>query len=175
MDIAGAETFKGGLSMLPALSLPALPLTLKTLGIIFPYALTMATVGLIESLLTLQLVDGMVEDGKRASTSKECRGQGLGNLFSGLTGGMGGCALIGQSLMNVEAGGTSKISGVAMSLALGTGIIAAAPLLGQIPIAALVGIMLLVCQVRTWAKATQQMRFLILTPTPPSKPSTGRA
>ncbi|GMI00711.1 hypothetical protein TrVE_jg11089 [Triparma verrucosa] len=146
IDIAGAETFRGGLSILPSLSIPAIPFTLKSLGIIFPYALTMATVGLIESLLTLQLVDGMVEDGRRGSTSKECRGQGLGNFFSGLTGGMGGCALIGQSLMNVESGGSKRLAGISMSLALGTGIVAAAPLLGQIPIAALVGIMLLVCQ-----------------------------
>jgi len=149
VDIAGAETFAGGLKILPRLGLPSLPgfgaTPLRALGVIAPYALTMAAVGLIESLLTLQLVDGLVDDGSRGSTSKECVGQGLGNLFSGLTSGMGGCALIGQSLINVESGGTSRLSGVAMSLFLGTGILAAAPLLGQVPIAALVGIMLLVC------------------------------
>ena len=67
-------------------------------------------------------------------------------MFSGLTGGQGGCALIGQSLINVQSGGTSRLSGVAMSLFLALGLIAAAPVLGQVPIAALVGVMLLVCQ-----------------------------
>jgi len=146
MDVAGAETFKGGLSVLPTLALPSVPYTLSTLKIIFPFAATMATVGLIESLLTLQLVDGLVDGGKRGSTSKECRGQGLGNIFSGLIGGMGGCALIGQSLINVEAGGTGRLAGITMSATLGLGLLAFAPLLGQIPLAALVGIMLLVCQ-----------------------------
>ncbi|GMH51648.1 hypothetical protein TrRE_jg11337 [Triparma retinervis] len=146
MDVAGAETFKGGLSVLPTLALPSVPFNLATLKIIAPFAATMATVGLIESLLTLQLVDGIVDDGKRGSTSKECRGQGIGNIFSGLIGGMGGCALIGQSLINVEAGGTGKLAAITMASTLGLGLLAFAPLLGQIPLAALVGIMLLVCQ-----------------------------
>ncbi|GMH95666.1 hypothetical protein TrVE_jg13895 [Triparma verrucosa] len=146
MDVAGAETFKGGFSVLPKLALPKIPFTLKSLKVILPFAFTMATVGLIESLLTLQLVDGLVDDGKRGSTSKECRGQGIGNIFSGVIGGMGGCALIGQSLINVEAGGTGKLAGITMSATLGLGLLAFAPLLGQIPLASLVGIMLLVCQ-----------------------------
>ena len=86
-----------------------------------------------------------VDDGKRGSTSKECIGQGLGNFFAGLTSGMGGCALIGQSLINVQSGGTSRLSGITMSAFLGLGIFAAAPLLGQVPVASLVGVMLLVC------------------------------
>ena len=69
----------------------------------------------VESLLTLQLVDGIADDGNRGSTRQECIGQGLGNLASGLTGGQGGCALIGQSLINVEAGGTSRLSGMVMA------------------------------------------------------------
>ena len=150
IDIAGADAFAGGLAVIPKLGIPAFTaLTsapLATLGVIAPYAATMATVGLVESLLTLQLVDGLVDDGTRGSTRQECIGQGLGNLFSGLTGGQGGCALIGQSLINVQSGGTSRLSGVAMSLFLALGLIAAAPVLGQVPIAALVGVMLLVCQ-----------------------------
>ncbi|GMI51843.1 hypothetical protein TeGR_g7817, partial [Tetraparma gracilis] len=145
-DIAGAETFRGGLAMLPKVALPSVPFSLATLKIILPVAATVAVVGLIESLLTLQLLDGIVDDGTRGSTWKECRGQGLGNVASALCGGMGGCALIGQSIMNVEAGGTKRLSGVAMALSLGVGIMAAAPMLSQIPIAALTGIMLLVCQ-----------------------------
>lgn len=83
---------------------------------------------------------------QKIDTSKECVGQGLGNIFSGLTGGMGGCAMIGQTQVNVQAGATSRLAGVAMSLFLGAGIIGAAPLLGQVPIAALVGIMFIVCE-----------------------------
>ena len=76
------------------------------------------------------------------------RSQGLGNVASGLTGGMGGCVLIGQSLINVGNGGTSRLSGIAMSAFLAAGIVGAAPLLGKVPIAALVGVMLVVCQAR---------------------------
>ena len=108
VDIAGAETFAGGVSVLPKLGIPAMgALTadpLRFLGIIAPYAVTMGTVGLLESLLTVQLLDGLVDDGRRASTRKECVGQGLGNVAAGLTSGMGGCALIGQSLINVQSG-----------------------------------------------------------------------
>eukprot|EP00930_Biecheleria_cincta_P087154 TRINITY_DN76401_c0_g1_i1.p1 TRINITY_DN76401_c0_g1~~TRINITY_DN76401_c0_g1_i1.p1 ORF type:complete len:611 (+),score=79.81 TRINITY_DN76401_c0_g1_i1:250-1833(+) len=149
MDMAGAETFRGGLSMVPHFGIPAVPwlaAPLQTLAVLVPYAATMAAVGLVESLLTLQLVDGLVDDGTRGNTSKECIGQGLGNIFSGLTGGMGGCAMIGQTQVNVQAGATSRLAGIAMSIFLGVGIVAAAPLLGQVPIAALVGIMFIVCE-----------------------------
>ena len=146
-DVAGAETFRGGWSVLPKFGLPAVPLTAETFQIILPYAITMAAVGSIESLLTLQLVDGMVDDGKRGSTSKECIGQGTGNLLSGLFGGIGGCALVGQSVINVQSGGgVSRWSGMSMALFLALGIVAAAPLLGAVPVASLVGVMLLVCQ-----------------------------
>eukprot|EP00986_Skeletonema_menzelii_P010313 scaffold5018_cov147-Skeletonema_menzelii.AAC.8 len=152
-DAAGAETFRGGLSTLPKIGLPASFWTpfqnapLETLSIIVPYAVTMAAVGSIESLLTLQLLDGIVDDGKRGSTKKEVIGQGIGNLASGLTGGIGGCALIGQSLISVQSGGgVSKLSGISMSIFLALGIVTFAPLLGQIPVASLAGVMLLVCQ-----------------------------
>lgn len=149
MDIAGKETFTGGLSVLPHIGVPAVPwlaAPLRTLGILLPYAATMAAVGLIESLLTLQLVDGLLDDGKRGNTSKECVGQGLGNIFSGLSSGMGGCAMIGQTQVNVQSGATSRLAGIAMAVILGLGIVAGAPLLGQVPIAALVGIMFIVCE-----------------------------
>ena len=152
-DVAGAETFRGGWSTLPKIGLPAsfwLPFKkapLQTLRIILPYAITMAAVGSIESLLTLQLLDGIVDDGKRGSTKKEVIGQGIGNLASGLTGGIGGCALIGQSLISAQSGGgISKISGISMAIFLALGIVSFAPLLGQIPVVALAGVMLLVCQ-----------------------------
>lgn len=146
-DVAGAETFAGGLSGLPKLALPNLPFNLETLKIILPFAATMAAVGCIESLLTMQIVDGMVDDGKRGSTKQECIGQGCGNLMSGLTGGIGGCALLGQSIINVQSGGGgSRWSGMSMALFLAVGIVYGAPLLGTVPVASLVGVMLLVCQ-----------------------------
>eukprot|EP00581_Thalassiosira_minuscula_P008251 CAMPEP_0183709220 /NCGR_PEP_ID=MMETSP0737-20130205/5309_1 /TAXON_ID=385413 /ORGANISM="Thalassiosira miniscula, Strain CCMP1093" /LENGTH=692 /DNA_ID=CAMNT_0025937261 /DNA_START=1 /DNA_END=2079 /DNA_ORIENTATION=+ len=152
-DVAGAETFKGGLSVLPKIGLPSSFWTpfvnapVETLRIILPYAVTMAAVGSIESLLTLQLLDGIIDDGTRGSTKKEVIGQGIGNLASGLTGGIGGCALIGQSLINTQSGGgVSRLSGMSMALFLALGIVSLAPLLGQIPVVTLAGVMLLVCQ-----------------------------
>jgi len=149
VDIAGQEAFAGGRAVIPRLGLQRFALLaatpLATLQVIAPYAATMGAVGLVESLLTMQLIDGIVDDGTRGSTRQESVGQGFGNLFSGLTGGMGGCALIGQSLINVQSGGTSRLSGLAMSIFLGVGLVCAAPLLGRVPIAALVGVMLLVC------------------------------
>jgi SulP family sulfate permease len=86
-DVAGASTFAGGWHVLPHFGLPSIPFNLDSLQIVLPYALTMAAVGVIESLLTMQLVDGMMDDGKRGSTKKEVFGQGAGNLVSGLFGG----------------------------------------------------------------------------------------
>lgn len=146
-DVAGASTFKGGLSVLPKIGIPAVPFTLATLKIILPFAITMAAVGSIESLLTMQLLDGIADDGKRGSTSREVMAQGLGNVVSGLSGGIGGCALLGQSIINMQSGGgISRLSGMSMAIFLALGIVGAAPLLGAVPVASLVGVMLLVCQ-----------------------------
>lgn len=150
-DVSGAETFAGGWSVLPTFSLwpSGVPISFETLRVIAPYAVTMAAVGAIESLLTMQLLDNLVENesGKPSSTKKECLGQGLGNLASGLTGGIGGCALLGQSIINVESGGgISRLSGMSMAVFLALGILVGAPLLASIPVAALVGVMLTVCQ-----------------------------
>jgi SulP family sulfate permease len=146
-DVSGAETFRGGLSVLPSFGIPNVPLTLETLNIITPFAITMAAVGSLESLLTMQLLDGIADDGKRGSTQKECIGQGLGNIAAGMVGGIGGCALLGQSIINVESGGgKSRLSGMSMALFLAMGIVATAPLLGSVPIAAMVGVMFAVCQ-----------------------------
>lgn len=146
-DIAGASTFAGGWSVLPKIGLPKVPFTAETLSIVFPYALTMAGVGCLESLLTMQLVDGLMDDGTKGSGKQECVGQGTGNILSGLTGGIGGCALLGQSIINVQSGGgISRFSGMSMAMFLAIGIVAAAPLLASVPIASLVGVMLLVCQ-----------------------------
>jgi len=146
-DVSGADTFRGGLSVFPRIGLPQVPFSLETLNIIMPFAITLAAVGAIESLLTMQLLDGMADDGKRGSTKKECLGQGLGNMAAGFAGGIGGCALLGQSIINAESGGLrSRLSGMSMALFLGLGIVAGAPLLANVPVAALVGVMLTVCQ-----------------------------
>jgi SulP family sulfate permease len=147
-DVSGSDTFRGGLSVLPSISiLPSIPFTIDSLKIVAPYAITMASVGAIESLLTMQLLDNIVDDGKTGSTKKECFGQGIGNVASGITGGIGGCALLGQSVINVQSGGgLSRLSGMSVSLFLALGIVCGAPLLANIPIATLVGVMLTVCQ-----------------------------
>lgn len=145
-DVAGASTFAGGLAVLPRFGLPNVPLTLETLQVILPYAVVMASVGVLESLLTMQLLDDFADDGKRGSTTKECIGQGAGNFLAGLTGGFGGCALLGQSIINMQSGGgISRWSGMSMAVFLALGIVAAAPLLASVPVASLVGVMLLVC------------------------------
>ncbi len=93
---------------LPSFALPDVPLTFETLRIILPYALTLAAVGLLESLLTAQIVDDMTDTG--SSKNRECVGQGLANMASAAFGGMGGCAMIGQSVINVSSGARGRLS-----------------------------------------------------------------
>ncbi|MDU8946120.1 SulP family inorganic anion transporter [Rhodophyticola sp. MJ-SS7] len=135
-DMASIE---GGL---PAFHIPAVPLTLETLEIILPYALILAAIGLIESLLTLNLVGEIT--GKRGGASRECIAQGAANTVTGVFGGMGGCAMIGQSMINVKSGGRTRLSGISSALFLLAFILFAAPLIEQIPLAALVGVMFMV-------------------------------
>ncbi|RMG50513.1 MAG: SulP family inorganic anion transporter [Gammaproteobacteria bacterium] len=127
---------------LPTFHLPDIPWNLETLKIILPYSLILAGVGLIESLLTLQLIDELTET--RGRGNRECIGQGVGNAVNGLFGGMGGCAMIGQSLININSGGRGRLSGIAAALFLLGFILFASPLIEQIPIAALVGVMFIV-------------------------------
>ncbi|MCP4820938.1 MAG: SulP family inorganic anion transporter, partial [Shimia sp.] len=123
---------------------PALlaPFNLETLYIILPYAVILAAIGLIESLLTLNLVGEMT--GKRGGASQECIAQGVANVTTGFFGGMGGCAMIGQSMINVKSGGRTRIAGIAAALFLLTFIVVASPLIERIPLAALVGVMFMV-------------------------------
>lgn len=118
------------------------PFTLETLWIILPYAVILAAIGLIESLLTLNLVGAIT--GKRGGASQECVAQGVANTVTGFFGGMGGCAMIGQSMINVNSGGRTRIAGTAAALFLLTFILVGAPLIEQIPLAALVGVMFMV-------------------------------
>ena len=135
-DMASIE---GGL---PSFHIPMVPLNFETLTIIFPYALVLAAIGLIESLLTLNLVNRIV--GTNGGASKECVAQGVANTVTGFFGGMGGCAMIGQSMINVKSGGRRRLSGIAAALFLLSFILFAAPLIEQIPLAALVGVMFMV-------------------------------
>ena len=127
---------------LPAFHIPMVPLTLETLRIVLPYAFILAAIGLIESLLTLNLVGEIT--GQRGGASKECVAQGTANVVTGFFGGMGGCAMIGQSLINIKSGGRGRTSGVVAALALAIFIMIGGPVIGQIPVAALVGVMFMV-------------------------------
>ncbi len=126
----------------PQFHIPMVPINLETLKIITPYAFIMAAVGLIESLLTLSLVDEVTRT--RGCANKECVGQGLANVVTGFFGGMGGCAMIGQSMINVNSGGKTRVSSFAASLFLLISILFAAPLIEMIPLAALIGVMFMV-------------------------------
>ena len=127
---------------LPLFHIPTVPLNLETMEIIFPFALVLAAIGLIESLLTLNLVGEIT--GKRGGASQECIAQGLANTVTGFFGGMGGCAMIGQSMINVKSGGRTRLSGISAALFLLTFILVASSLIEQIPLAALVGVMVMV-------------------------------
>ncbi|MGV3589770.1 MAG: SulP family inorganic anion transporter [Adhaeribacter sp.] len=127
----------------PAFHLPAVPLNWETLTIIFPYSLIMALVGLIESLLTLAVVDEITET--RGRGNKECVAQGIANITTGFFGGMGGCAMIGQSIINVSSGGRSRLSSIVGAVGLLFFVLVGSSLIEQVPMVALVGLMFMVC------------------------------
>lgn len=127
---------------LPTFALPAVPFSLQTLHIILPYSLILAAVGLIESLLTLTVVDEMTNSRGRAN--KECIAQGASNMVNGVFGGMGGCAMIGQSMININSGGRGRLSGITAALGLLAFILFASGLIEMVPLAALVGVMFIV-------------------------------
>jgi len=139
---AGSVTLSAGLPRLFLLDYVLPPLSLATLWIILPFSLVLAAVGLIESLMTLSLVDEITET--RGQGNRECIGQGLANVTCGLFGGMGGCAMIGQSLINVNSGGRGRLSGVVAAVCLLMFVLFLAPWIEMIPMAALVGVMFMV-------------------------------
>lgn len=126
----------------PKLSIPMVPVNLETLKIILPHSIIFACVGLIESLMTLSLVDEITET--KGDCNKECIGQGLANVVTGFFGGMGGCAMIGQSMINVEAGARRRLSGVSAAVFLLGFILFGSALIEMIPIAVLIGVMFIV-------------------------------
>ena len=127
---------------LPSLIWPDVPLTLQTLRIIAPYSLTMAAVGLLESLLTAQIVDDMTHTD--SNKRRECAGQGAANVAAAFVGGMGGCAMIGQSVINVTSGGRGRLSTFTAGLFLLVLLAALGPVVGRIPMPALVAVMIMV-------------------------------
>jgi len=126
----------------PSFHIPSVPMNLETLGIILPYAFILAGVGLIESLLTMSVVDEMT--GTRGQGNRVSIGQGVANAVNGLFGGMGGCAMIGQTMINVSSGGLRNLSGIAAALFLLVFIVFASGLISMVPVAALVGLMFMV-------------------------------
>ena len=152
----------------PPFHIPAVPFTLETLQVIFPYALIVAGVGLIESLLTLNLIDEITQT--KGRSNKECVAQGLANVSSGFFFGMGGCAMIGQSLINISSGARARLSGIVAAVMLLVFIMFGASLIEKLPMAALTGVMIMVCigtfewaSFRTFGKMPWHDVFIIFT------------
>ncbi|MCP3907427.1 MAG: SulP family inorganic anion transporter [Oceanicoccus sp.] len=137
--VGDVASIKGGL---PTFHIPSVPFNLETFWIILPYSVILAAIGLIESLLTLRLVDEITES--RGRGNKECIGQGVANTVTGMFGGMGGCAMIGQSMINVNSGGRGRLSGITAALSLLFFILVGSALIEKIPLAALIGVMFIV-------------------------------
>ncbi|WP_320045749.1 SulP family inorganic anion transporter [uncultured Ilyobacter sp.] len=150
------EFSKGGIAgELPKFHIPEVPLNFETLKIVLPFAVTAAMVGLIESLLTMSLIDDLTDT--RGQANRESIGQGIGNFMNGLMGGTGGCAMIGQSMINLTSGGRGRISGVSTALALLSFVLFGSKIIGVIPLAALVGVMFMVV-IETFAWETLKYR-----------------
>ncbi|MET3600555.1 SulP family inorganic anion transporter [Martelella mangrovi] len=126
----------------PVLHLPMVPLTLETLVIILPYSLAVAVVGLLESLMTAQLIDDLTDT--RSNRNQECAGQGIANFFTGFIGGMAGCAMIGQSMINVKSGGRGRLSTFIAGFVLLILVVVLDRWVRQIPMPALVAVMIMV-------------------------------
>ncbi|TKD72651.1 SulP family inorganic anion transporter [Pseudalkalibacillus hwajinpoensis] len=127
---------------LPIFLIPKIPLTLETMMIIFPYSLALAIVGLLESLLTASIVDDSTETNSNKNT--ESRGQGIANIITGFFGGMAGCAMIGQSIINIKSGGRGRLSSLVAGVFLMFLIVVLGDIVVQIPMAALAGVMIMV-------------------------------
>ncbi|MFD0761013.1 SulP family inorganic anion transporter [Lutibacter aestuarii] len=138
----GGTGLKGGFPTLKLETFSKIPFTWDSIVFIFPYALILAAIGLIESLMTLNLIDDLTET--RGNGNKECVAQGSANIVTGLFGGMGGCAMIGQSIINIKGGGRGRLSGIVAAVMLLLFILFGAEYIEQIPIAALVGVMFMV-------------------------------
>jgi SulP family sulfate permease len=151
----------------PPFHLPSVPLNLETLTLIFPYAVIVAGVGLIESLLTLNIIDEITET--RGRGNKEAVAQGVANILSGVFSGMGGCAMLGQSLINISNGARARLSGIVAAVALLLFVMFGAGLIEQLPMAALTGLMIMVAigtfewaSIRTFNKMPKSDIFVMV-------------
>jgi SulP family sulfate permease len=140
--VAETHESKGIQGELPKFSAPTIPISGESFLFMLPYALILAAIGLIESLMTLQLVDELTET--KGSGNRECIAQGGANIVNGFFGGMGGCAMIGQSMINVNSGGKGRLSGITAAVGLLVFILFLSEYIGMVPIAALVGVMFMV-------------------------------
>ncbi len=138
-SVGDIASIKGGF---PPFHIPEIPFSLDTFKLVFPYALIMSGVGLIESLLTLNIIDEITET--RGRGNKECIAQGTANMFSGFLSGMGGCAMLGQSLINISSGARARLSGITAAIMLLVFIMFGADLIEKLPMAALTGVMVMV-------------------------------
>lgn len=138
----GGEGLKGGLPVFQLDIFSKVPFNLETIKFIFPYALILAAIGLIESLMTLNLIDELTDT--RGNGNRECLAQGGANIITGFFGGMGGCAMIGQSIINIKSGGRGRLSGIVAAIMLLAFILFASSLIEKVPISALVGVMFMV-------------------------------
>jgi len=151
-DVAGAATFKGGISVLPSfagLALPAGPIG-TTLKLVAPAAVSIALISILETLLAGKVVEDCIAGecsvtiDNKAQNNRLLAGLAAGNVASALFGGFGGCGLIPQTLLNTQSGGRGSLSSAAYAMAMATFVVAAAPLIGAVPLAALAGVMLTV-------------------------------
>jgi SulP family sulfate permease len=154
----GGAGLKGGLPTFQSQLFTLVPFTWETITFILPYAAILAAIGLIESLMTLNLLDEITNS--RGNGNRECMAQGAANIVTGFFGGMGGCAMIGQSLINVKSGGRGRLSGIIAACTLLAFILFAAPYIEMIPIAALVGVMFMVV-IGTFAWSSFRVLFKI--------------
>ena len=138
----GGDGLKGGFPVPVLETFSNIPMNFETFKFIFPYALILAAIGLIESLMTLNLIDDLTET--RGNSNRECVAQGGANILTGLFGGMGGCAMIGQSIINIKGGGRGRLSGITAAVMLLMFILFGSSYIEQVPIAALVGVMFMV-------------------------------
>lgn len=162
--VGDMASIKGGF---PPFHIPSIPLNLETLTIIFPYAAIIAGVGLIESLLTLNIIDEITET--RGRGNKEAVAQGAANILSGVFSGMGGCAMIGQSLINISSGARARLSGIVASVMLLVFIMFGSGLIEKLPMAALTGLMIMVsigtfewASLRTFTKMPKSDIFVMV-------------
>lgn len=163
-SVGDMASIHGGL---PLFHVPAVPFDLATLAVVLPYSFVLAGVGLIETLLTLNLVDDMTDS--RGRPNRECLAQGAGNVISGCFGAMGGCAMIGQTMINVNSGARRRLAGITAGLCLLSFVLFASPLIERVPIAALVGVMFVVAEktfewgsLRTFGKVPAHDVFVIV-------------